>query len=102
MKKIKPDNQEAVLVDFTPAPTLTNNMIATLNKMTTQLSPQEFASYIASYVAAFGYVMHSNNSTEQVVDLFTMLVKDAGAQFEHRKTLIAKEQSNILRVNPIA
>lgn len=99
MKTIKPDNQQQLLVDFLPAPTLTNNMIATLNAMTTQFSPQEFASYIASYVAAFGYVMHSNNSTEQIVKLFTMLVEDAGKQYEHRKALIAKEQSAIIRLD---
>lgn len=96
----KPANQQRVLVDFTPAPHLTNNMIANLNRMATELSPQEFAFYIASQVSALAFVMHSNNSSAQITKLFDILVKTAGAQFEHRRRLIEKEMNNPLRHKP--
>lgn len=93
-------NQQRIQVEFNPAPALVNGMIQNLNLMTTQLSPQEYASWIASQVASLAFVMHSNNTTEQVVGLFKLLVEDAGRQFEHRKKLIEKEANNPLRFKP--
>lgn len=97
MKTIKP--VERHMIDFTPAPGLTNNIIQSLNQMPSQLSPQEFGTYIASYVAALAFVMHSSNQTAEIVRLFSITVEDAGKQFEHRKALMEKEQSSILRLN---
>lgn len=100
MKKVEADNQQRVLVDFNPAPELTHHIINNLNNMTTKVPPQEFATYLASYVSAFAFILHSNNSTKQVVKLFTELSEQAGRQFEHRKKLLEKEANNPLRFKP--
>lgn len=88
------------LVNFLPAPGLTNNIIIGLNEMPERCTPQEFATYIASHIAGFAYVMHGTNSTETIKGLFTALIDDAGQQFEHRKALIAKEANNPLKYKP--
>jgi hypothetical protein len=100
VKIIKPDNQQRVVLEFNPAPYLVNGMIENLNAMTTRLSPQEYAAWIGSQLAAIAFVLHSSNTTEQVVELFSSLVKDAGRQFEHRKKLLEKEAANPLKHKP--
>lgn len=100
MRPIKPDNQQRIVLEFNPAPSLVNGMIQNLNAMTTKLSPQEYAVWLGSQIAAIAFVLHSSNSTEQTVALFTQLAQDAGRQFEHRKKLLEKEAANPLKFKP--
>jgi len=78
------------LVDFNAAPVLTNRIIINLNDSVERLTPQEFATMIASNVAAMAFVMHSSNDTENIKRLFSIMVDDAGKQFEARKKEMAK------------
>jgi hypothetical protein len=94
----KIETKQKRMVEFIPAPVLVNGMIENLNKMGANVPPQEFASFIASQIAALAFVMHSANDTETITRLFSAVVEDAGKQFEYRKKLMEKEQSSIIRL----
>lgn len=85
-----------ILVDFTPNPSATNYLIKKLNEDVVECSEQEFASTVATHIAAFAYIMHSSNTTATIKHLFSEIVEEAGMQFRNRQVEDAKSKLRLI------
>lgn len=77
-------------VDFMPVGELAQRYIVSLNNQSAHMTPQEFASMLASSIAASAFMMLSTNKPEDIKALFSACVDDAHKQFEARKLAMAK------------
>lgn len=74
-----------ILVDFIPSGKMTNELIGKLNAACNTMSAQDFATNLASHIAAIAFILHGNNSHDVVKEIFAGVVDDAGIKFEQRR-----------------
>lgn len=86
-----------ILVDFIPNPKATDYLIRKLNDEVLNKGEQEFATIIATHIAAFAYIMHSNNTTATVKHLFSEIVEEAGMQFRNKIAAEAKTKLTLIK-----
>lgn len=87
-----------IIVNYEPHPKLTNEMIMGLMRLSEHLKPQEFATQIASNIAAIAFALHGSNDHDTVIDIFGYLLDQAGKQFEARKKQMVTENKPVFKL----